>query len=96
MILILAPLIFIYYRMVSLTVDEYTMIRERSCKTLAILARLAAGRDAITGNKNLLDNICICVEDVSVEVRIQVAALLEMLSKSWRGKELLNISFTPQ
>lgn len=80
--------------MVNLTVDEYTTVRERSCKTLAILARLAAGREAICENKNLLDNISICVEDSSAEVRIQVAALLEMLSRSWKGKELFKKCFT--
>lgn len=71
--------------MVDLLTNENPIIRERTCRTLAILARLADGREAITANKHLLANLVICVEDV-VEVRIQVAGLLEMCAILWKGK----------
>lgn len=64
---------------------EDPIIRERSNRALAILARLAAGREAITSNKGHLANIAACLEDGCVEVRMQTAALLEMLARFWKG-----------
>ncbi|KAJ8931920.1 hypothetical protein NQ314_015118, partial [Rhamnusium bicolor] len=66
-------------RMVDLIVHDVPAIRERTAKALEIIARLAEGKEAIVSNKNLLENITICVEDEFREIRIHVAAIFLLL-----------------
>lgn len=73
-------------RMVDLTLHDNPIIRERTANALQILARLAYGREAIASNQGLLDNLQICVEDLIPQVRIHVAALLEMVARFWKSK----------
>ncbi|XP_074039457.1 radial spoke head 14 homolog isoform X3 [Leptinotarsa decemlineata] len=74
-------------RMVNLMSHESEVIRERTSRTLAVLAELAAGREAIVTNKSLLANIAACAEDTWAEIRIQVAALLEMIARFWKAAD---------
>lgn len=76
--------------MVGLLTSENCAVRERTCKTLSVLARLADGRKAIVASKSLLANIAVCAEDPEVEVRVHVASLLEMIARCWMGKAFFN------
>ncbi|XP_018563702.1 radial spoke head 14 homolog [Anoplophora glabripennis] len=76
-------------KMVGLALHDNPAIRERTANALQILARLADGKEAIVSNQNLLDNLQICVEDVVSQVRIQIAALLEMIARFWKTADVL-------
>nr|CAI5858041.1 unnamed protein product [Callosobruchus analis] len=76
-------------RLVDLIAHENAAIREKTCRTLTVLAGLAAGKEAIVENPCLLENIAICVEDPYPEVRIHVAAMLEMIATFWRAADVL-------
>ncbi|KAJ8944777.1 hypothetical protein NQ318_003645 [Aromia moschata] len=52
---------------------------------LEIIARSADGKEAIVTNDALVDNLINCVEDPLPEVRIKVAALLEMIARFWKN-----------
>nr|CAH7722130.1 unnamed protein product [Callosobruchus chinensis] len=76
-------------RLMDLVAHENAAIREKTCKTLTVLAGLAAGKEAIVESPFLLENIAICVEDPYPEVRIHVAAMLEMIATFWRAADVL-------
>ncbi|CAG9819777.1 unnamed protein product [Phaedon cochleariae] len=74
-------------RMVDLMAHENEAIREKTSRTLTVLARQACGRLAISTNRQLLENVAACAEDFYPEVRVQVAALLEMLAQFWKAAD---------
>ncbi|XP_060531807.1 radial spoke head 14 homolog [Cylas formicarius] len=76
-------------RLVDLIRHEDGAIRERATNTLTGLAGLAAGREAIVGNKLLLANLADIVDDENLGVRIHVAACLEMVARFWMTADVL-------
>lgn len=76
-------------RLESLIRHPDPVIRERTNRTFAIFARLAAGREVITSNTSILTKIIASIEDEYVEVRMQTAALLEMLARFWKAADIL-------
>ncbi|XP_050303048.1 radial spoke head 14 homolog [Anthonomus grandis grandis] len=76
-------------RLADLLVHEMPAIRERTAYTLKVFAGVALGRQAIVDNQTLLINLLDKVEDDVAEVRIQVAACLEMISRFWLTADVL-------
>ncbi|CAH1996208.1 unnamed protein product [Acanthoscelides obtectus] len=81
-------------RLVDMIAHENAAIREKTCKTLTVLAGLAAGKEAIVDNPFLLENIAICVEDSHPEVRMHAASMLEMIARFWKGMTVQIVSWT--
>lgn len=62
---------------------EMPAIRQRTAFTLKVIAGVAMGKEAIVSNETLLKNLLDKVEDEYSDVRIAVAACLEMVSRYW-------------
>ncbi|KAL1509629.1 hypothetical protein ABEB36_004338 [Hypothenemus hampei] len=83
-------------RLVDLLCHELPPIRERAAFTLKVLAGMAMGKEFIVNNEDLLENLLEKVEDEFVEVRIHVAACLEMIARYWKTADVLvEMGFIP-
>lgn len=72
--------------MVDLLLSDSKEIRESTCMALTVMARLADGAEMIVTNTKFLENLAAVLEDMSPEVRIKAAGLLETLTSNWMGK----------
>lgn len=67
----------------DLLAHELPAIRQRTAITLKVMAGMATGKEAIVSNETLLKNLLDKVEDEHEDVRIAVAACLEMVARYW-------------
>lgn len=67
----------------DLLAHEIPAIRQRTAFTLKVMAGVAMGKEAIVSNETLLKNLLDKVEDEYADVRIAVAACLEMVARYW-------------
>lgn len=76
-------------RLVDLLAHEIPAIRQRTAFTLKVMAGVAMGKEAIVNNETLLKNLLDKVEDEYADVRIAVAACLEMVARYWMTADVL-------
>lgn len=81
----LTPLVYLAFRLVDLVSHDAPVVRERAVLTLKVMAGVAMGKEVIVNNEGLLTNLLGTVEDSYFEVRVQVAACLEMVARYWKS-----------